>query len=353
MRNFLITILVLCGFALIGSFFYYQYCNSSVDSKSKADVEVIISKGMSTNRIARELKEKHLIKSEFFFKVMVKMDKASLKASAYLLKKNMTTKKIIKELEKGSVYNPDAVNITFREGERITDYANTIAEKTNIKSEDFIAKVNDKEYIKTLIKKYWFLTDEVLNDKIYYPLEGYLAPNTYEFKNKDVKSEDIIEKMLSQTDAELGPYKKQLQEQDEYTIHQYFTFASMIELEVKDEENMKMIMDVYLNRMDAGMSLGCDATTYYSLQIPMDRDLKEEELNVFNDYNTRSLQMTGLPVGPICNPSIVAIRSAIEPEDNDYLFYVTDKNGKVYYSKTINEHNKNIKQIKDNGDWIW
>ena len=353
MRNFIITLLVLCGFALIGSFFYYQYCNSPVDSNSKADVEVIVAKGMSTNRIARELKEKHLIKSEFFFKLMVKIDKASLKASAYLLKKNMTTQKIISELKKGSVYNPDAVNITFREGEKITDYANTIAEKTNIKSDEFIAKVNDKEYVKKLIKEYWFLTDEVLNDKIYYALEGYLAPNTYEFKNKDVSSEDIIEKMLKQTEIELEPYKKQLQEQDEFNIHQYFTMASMAELEVPTEEDMKIVVGIFLNRLNSGMNLGVDATTYYSLHIPMDRDLKEEELSVFNDYNTRSLQMKGLPVGPICNPSVEALRSAIEPEDNDYLFYVTDKKRKVYYSKTIVEHNKKIQQIKDNGDWIW
>ena len=52
--------------------------------------------------------------------------------------------------------------------------------------------MKDREYVKTLIPDYWFLTDEILNQNIYYPLEGYLAPDTYYFDNKDVDIKDIV-----------------------------------------------------------------------------------------------------------------------------------------------------------------
>ena len=353
MRNFIITVLVLCGLSLIGIFFYYEYSNSPVDSHSKAKIEFTIPKGMSTNTIARKLKEQHLIKSDFFFKIMVKLNKSNLKASSYLLEKNMSTTDIIKELEKGSLYNPDAINLTFKEGERITDYAETIGKKTNNSSEEFLNTVKDKAYINELIKKYWFLTDEVLNDSIYYPLEGYLAPNTYEFKNKKVTCKEIIEKMLDQTESELSPYKKRINEQTDFTVHEYFTLASMAQLEINNEEDMKILVGIFINRINANMSLGVDATTYYGLQVPMDKELTAEQFSESNAYNTRNVNMAGLPVGPICNPSMEAVRASIEPESSDYLFYVTDKNRKIYYSKTSGEHEKQVAEIKKKGDWIW
>ena len=73
-----------------------------------------------------------------------------------------------------------------------------------------------------------------------------------------------------------------------------------------------------------------------------------------NGYNTRSTTMIGkMPVGPICNPDVSSIEASINPTDNDYLFFVADKNGKIYYSKTMKEHEAKIAEIKQKGDWIW
>ena len=60
-----------------------------------------------------------------------------------------------------------------------------------------------------------------------------------------------------------------------------------------------------------------------------------------------------LPVGPICSPSNSAIEASVNPTDNDYIYFVADKNKKIYYSKTLKEHETTIKEIKDKGDWIW
>lgn len=333
---------------LTGSWLYFI---SPVNSNSKAKIEVVIPQGTSTPKIAKILKDKDLIKSEFLFNIYVKLNRGkTLKASTYTLQKSMSLQDIIAALEKGNTYNPDVVKITFKEGKRITDYCETIAEKTNHTYEEAIAVMKDQAYITSLIKKYWFLTEEILDSNIYYPLEGYLAPDTYHFKNKEVEITEIIEALLDETEQKLEKYKEQL----EPKIHEYMTMASIVELEGTNTENRKMIVGVFNNRLAAKMNLGSDVTTYYALQYPMTSDLTTEQFATNNAYNTRAISMRGkLPIGPICNPSLSSIEASLAPQDNDYLYFVADKNGKIYYTKTLQEHEKQVQEIKDRGDWIW
>ena len=101
------------------------------------------------------------------------------------------------------------------------------------------------------------------------------------------------------------------------------------------------------------MSLGSDVTTYYAFKVDMgDRDLTAKELNTENPYNTRGPNMAGkIPVGPICNPSKSAIEATLNYKETDAYYFVADKNGKVYFTKTNEEHNQIIKQLKDEGLW--
>lgn len=348
----LLIILIVVSFLLILLACSYIYLSSPVDSTSKADIEVVIPSGTSTIEIAKILKSKDLVRSELFFNVYVKLNsKKSLKASTFILRKNMTLSEIVDILESGNTYNENVINITFKEGQRLTDYALEIADKTSHTYEEVIAICNDRVYLEELISKYWFLTDDILNSDIYYPLEGYLAPNTYQFKDKDVLIKDILEVMLDQTGEELSKYKKYITDDN---IHSYITMASIVELEGTNDKNRKMIVGVFNNRLKLKMNLGSDVTTYYALQLPMTSDLTTAQFNKSNPYNTRASDMGGkLPVGPICNPSISSIEASIMPTDNDYLYFVADKNKKIYYSKTLSEHESLVKEIKDKGDWIW
>ena len=326
-------LLAFIGLLLIAAFIYYQYNISPVDISSNANIEVVIPEGMSTNNIAKTLKDKDLIKSEFFFKVYLRLNNVnSLKASTYLLTKSMSLDEIVNDLEKGTA-NEDVIRLTFREGETITDYANLIAESTNITSEEFINTTKDQTLLSTLINDYWFLTDEILNEDIYYPLEGYLFPDTYEFAKDNLTSEEIIRTLLDEEESKLEPYKEQLM--------------------VKDEDR-KLIISVFNNRLELGMNLGSDVTTYYAFNEEMDSDLTSEMFNTYNPYNTRSSEMAGrLPVGPICNPSISSIEAAINPEVSDYLYFVADKNRNVYFTRSASEHEAKVQELKENGDWIW
>lgn len=345
-------LIIIIFLLIVGSLIlFFNYLTSSTNYKSKETVEVEISSGTRTAEIAKILKEKNLIRSEILFKIYVKLYKVnSLKAATYIFDKSMNLKEIIKELEKGSNYNPNLVKITFKEGERVTDYAKDISLKTNNSYEDVIASFKNLDYVKGLIDKYWFLTDEIIDPNIYYPLEGYLAPDTYYFDNRDVKVTEIIEVMLNEMSKRLEKYKNVLG----VNVHKFLTMASIVELEGTNTENRKMIVGVFNNRINKGMNLGSDVTTYYGLQAAMTSDLTSEQFASNNPYNTRAVSMIGkMPVGPICNPSNSSIEASISPTESDYLFFVADKHGNIFYTKTNQEHDKKVAEIKANGDWIW
>ena len=136
--------------------------------------------------------------------------------------------------------------------------------------------------------------------------------------------------------------------------HQLLSLASVVELEAKDPTDRLNVAAVFYNRLNANMQLGSDVTTYYAAKVDMsERDLYAAELNAVNPYNTRSSTMAGkLPVGPICNPSISSIIAAITPAKNNYYFFVADKNGDVYFTKTLQEHNAKIAELKRKGLWF-
>lgn len=350
----IINFLVVPGILLLLSSVICIFLIAPVNKQDKKDIEVTIQSGASTKKIAEILKNKGLIKSKNFFFLYTKINRCkSLKASTYTLNKSMTMDEILKSLCEGNNYNPNTVIITFQEGKRIPDYAKIISEKTNNTYEDVINIMNDKTYIKDLQNKYWFITDDVFNQNIYYPLEGLLAPDTYHFKNKNVKPQEIIEKLLDQTYKNFHPYKNKLENKN-HTINEYITLASMTELEGKSEIDRKKIVGVFENRLKLNMNLGSDVTTYYGIQKPLNEDLTKDELATINGYNTRTPNMKGkLPVGPICSISISSIKAAMDPDNNDYYFFVADKNGKIYYNKTNKEHEQKVMEIKEAGDWIW
>lgn len=347
----LFIILVSIGLLLIISCSLYLILTRPIDKTSTVDVQLTIQSGTSRKGIAKLLKENNLIRSEILFDLVSRFHKKTLKAATYQLQRSMSQQEIIDVLTNGSKYNPDIIRLTFLEGEGIKKYALNIATNTDNTYEDVMNTLANQSYLQTLINEYWFLTDEILNENIYVSLEGYLAPNTYEFKNRKVEVTKIIETMLDQTELELEPYKNNL---GDYTIHQYLTMASMLELEGIKYDDRRMIAGVFYNRLKKGMNMGSDVTTYYALQKEMKADLTADEFKTINPYNTRAANMGGkLPIGPICNPSVSSIKASIKPSINDYLFFVADKNGKIYYSKTESDHTQKVIEIKEAGNWIW
>ena len=329
----------------------YAYINTKPISSSSSKVTFEIKEGSNTKTIIKTLKDKGLIRNELFTLLYTKIHGINdIKAGFYELNKNQGLKDIFKILKEGSNVKKD-ISVTFVEGKNMRYIAKVIEDNTINTKEDVFKLLEDKDYIKSLIEKYWFLEEVILDENIYYPLEGYLAPDTYFFEiDSSVKS--IFEKMLDQTDTILTKYKDQITSSS-YSVHQILTLASMIETEGVSLEDRENIAGVFINRLNNGWSLGSDVTTYYAAKIDLgERDLYQSELDSDNPYNTRSVKNAGkFPIGPICNPSSEAINAAINYKQNNYLYFVADKDMKIYFNETDSGHNNTINELKNSGLW--
>ena len=321
----------------------YFYGLTPVKSESEK-VIFRINSGTSTKEIIDNLVSEKIIKSKISSFIYLKVhSNFILKAGTYELDRNDSTRDIFRKINAGDIY--DSIKITFNEGKRITHYATLIKEKFGYNENDVISTINDEAYLKELINKYWFLTDEILNDKIYYALEGYLFPDTYSFK-KDSSIKSIIETMLDNTNKKLSNYKSDI-ENSSYSIHQILTMASIIENESMFDEDRSGVSQVIYKRLKLNMSLGMDVTTYYAVKKDLSETLTKSDLNSYNDYNTRNTSFIGLPVGPICNMGIKSIEAALKPSDTDYLYFYADiKTGKLYFAENMTEFQKLIETYR-------
>ena len=343
-----IVVLIIVLAILLG----YKLMFTKVSSNDE-EIEVAIPLGTGTSGIANILKENNIIRSKLGFKIYVKLNKVdNFQAGTYYLKQNMSLKEISEMLKSGIMYDQNEIKITYLEGKNMRWLAKKISEVTNNTEDEVFELLSRENYIDSLIEKYWFITDDIKDKDIYYPLEGYLFPDTYALKNKDVTVEDIFGKMLDKMEKVLKDYKEEI-ENSKYSVHELLTIASIVETESVNKEDRKGVAGVIYNRLNRNMAIQSDVTTYYAFKIDMgERDLYQREIDKYNSYNTRGPNMEGkLPVGPISSVSKLSIEAAIEPKNTDDLFFVADKNGKVYFSKTNTEHNQIISELKSKGLW--
>ena len=204
-----VVILLLIVINIIVGIFYFNL--KSVDNKKNNKVvEVNIESGMSVDSILKLLKENNVIRSELFSKIYIKLSRYNMQAGIYELNTSDSSIKIIKNISNGKVTNKYNLRITFKEGLNARKIAKEIENNTNNKYEDIIKIFESREFAKEMIDAYWFLDDSILNENIYYPLEGYLFPDTYEFTDKDVSVKTIIKTMLNEFGNKISPYKKEI-----------------------------------------------------------------------------------------------------------------------------------------------
>lgn len=343
-KKLIVILSVIVGLILVGVITFMVLL--SPVSKSKDIVEFTVKKGEGKEKIVENLKDAKLIKSKYAtFVYIVLSGKKNLQAGSYEFSRNMNVKDIITSLSTGDVVNvkKDEVRITFKEGDTLKNFVTMVANETNIDYDEAIKKLSDKAYLKGLIADYWFLTDDILDEDIYFPLEGYLYPETYNFY-KETNIEQVIRKVLNVTKERLEPLKSKI-ENSKYNIHELLTIASIAEKEANTNSDRAMVTQVIYKRLSLNMALGMDVTSYYGVQKEMTEVITQLDLNDKNPYNTRVTTFIGLPVGPICNPSIGSINAALEPADTDYLYFVADiLTGKVYFAKTNEEFNALVKK---------
>ena len=265
-----------------------------------------------------------------------------IQAGEYSLSPNMNIKEIAQILVSGQII-PNQKIIKIIEGWDYTEIAEYLENKMDISRDNFFSIADD--YTLKWEDKYSFLRDnpflkiESRLSSYLHPvmLEGYLFPDTYQiYKNASAK--DIIKKMLDNFDKKLSAKMREDIKKQKKTIFEIVTLASIIEKEVPNEEDRKIVAGIFYKRLEKGMNLESCATINFILGNNK-KQLSFEDTRVESPYNTYINK--GLPPGPICNPGISAINAAIYPQKTDYLFFLSKPNNETVFSKTFEEHNQN------------
>jgi UPF0755 protein len=343
-KKIIIGVITVFTIFLIGFTTFYFYSLNPVNKNNTEEVIFTVEANTSKVDIAKKLKKAKLIRNDKMAIIYMFFNSdLNLQAGTYSLNQTMSTREILSKFKNGDI-RVETVTLTLVEGKRLTKYVEDISKSFGYSEDEIIEEINSEEFLEEMVDKYWFLTDSILNDNIYYGLEGYIMPDTYEFmSNYSIK--DIFIRLLDYTDEKLTAYKDEIEKSD-YSIHEILTMASIIELEANTEENRKSVSQVIYKRLDSNMSLGMDVTTYYATQKDMGEELTYKDLISGNAYNTRNTNMVGLPVGPICNPSAMSINAVFNPSNTDYLYFYADvKTGLVYFAKTSAEFNQIIKEV--------
>ncbi|MBX9765516.1 endolytic transglycosylase MltG [Patescibacteria group bacterium] len=171
--------------------------------------------------------------------------------------------------------------------------------------------------------------------------EGYLFPETY-YLTPGTEPDAAVRLMKETFNEKVLPLEEKIRASGK-SVHEVVTMGSLIEREARKPETRRIISDILWRRIELGMPLQVDAVFGYILgksgYAPNFDDLKIE--SPYNTYLNR-----GLPPGPIANPGLDSILAAVEPKANEYLYYLTGKDGKMYYAKTFEKHVANRVHLK-------
>ncbi|MBP6913658.1 MAG: endolytic transglycosylase MltG [Candidatus Levybacteria bacterium] len=306
----LIVLATLFAIFIIGFFIWWKNGTSAVNIRDKSEKVFVVQRGAGIRAIGNNLKKEGLIRDPIvFFLFLKKNDKdTTIQAGDYKLSPSMNLDQLINAMSHGTL----DIWVTVPEGMRADEIADILQ--------------ND-------IPSYSSSWREELNKN-----EGYLFPDTYLFpRDSDIATiisifRNNFDKKIS--DAGLSNRKD---------LSDIIIIASLVEREALKDDEKPYIASVISNRLRDGMALDIDATLQYAKgkvgdkwwTVPVGEDRK-----INSPYNT--YQNPGLPPFPIANPGIEAIRAAANPAQSTYYYYIHDQNGNVHFSKSLEEHQRNI-----------
>ena len=337
MTYFMIALLVI---VVIGGLFTWNYIKGETQPVDTAQTELVafeIEQGASVKEVSKALEKEGIIRNSKLFNFYLKFKNVSgFKSGLYQVSKSMTLDEIIVELSGvGKDKNQNATKVLIREGEQLTDIAKEVEKSTKYSAEDFMAKVQDEDFLRYLVQKFPKLLTQSFNGyQVKYVLEGYLYPATYDM-NDSKTLQMLITEMVAKTDKVMSKYYDKILESD-YTLQQIMALASLIEKEGTKLEDRKKISSVFHNRIKENMMLQTDVSVQYALGEHKEA-LSLSDLKVDSPYNL--YQNYGVGPGPYNSPSEDSIVAALEPENTEYLYFLADIHTKeIYYAKTYEEH---------------
>lgn len=317
-------IIILVAIAVTLTFTVKRMLSTDVSAGNTGEVILVdIPEGSNVEDIANILAENNVIDSAAHFKLLCKMNDegSEFKFGSYNFEGGSDFYTIVDKLNSGDAEDK-SIHITVKEGMWLSEIAQAVYEGGLCSVDEFMAAADSRDY------DYDFINEIPERENL---LEGYLYPETYYFM-PDMSAHDIVDTMLNQFDkvCNQNDIYSRVKKSDK-TLDEIVTIASLVESEVKYEEERPLVSSVIYNRLKADMKLQIDASVIYSLGERVSRvyysDLENE-----NEHNTYYVK--GLPVGPICSPRAASILAAVDPADTDYLYYVVEnkETGQHYFT---------------------
>ncbi|MBS4784488.1 MAG: endolytic transglycosylase MltG [Clostridiales bacterium] len=307
--------------------------------QSSREVTVSIPDGSSGREIAALLRESGVISHPTVFYAYARFSGqgGGFKAGEYTLRSDMSYSEIAGLLVKGTL-REDVATVTFPEGLTLREIAELLEQNGVCPAAEFL------DYLDTAdLDRYDFVA-ELPQDDRFRRLEGYIFPDTYQFYlGEDVSNvatrfldrfEQVVDDEIRERADELG-----------MSIDEVVTLASVIQAECSFPSEMPAVSGVFHNRLNNPAEypkLQSDVTIFYIRDeiLPVAGSSRED----FYDQLYNTYIHNGLPVGPICCPGEDAIQAALYPEENDYYYFITDKDGNFMYAETLGQHNANISE---------
>ena len=335
------AIAILMAIAFIGLLVYFLYLPADKDDGNLT--EITVRQGDGLRVVADKLSNAGLIRNKFLFVayVSLKGQDDELKAGRYLFSRSMSIPVILSLITEGKSESDDTV-VVIPEG------------------------LNVWEIDKLLVKK--GLISEGQFSLQFYDEEGYLYPDTYRLRNfqfpisnlqinssdQNSKQEETVEKLREKMKENFNNKTNKLWKNLSLEKRKkILVIASILEKEAKTEEDMQLVAGIIYKRLELDIPLQIDATVIYgaclrNFQFPISNLQKikncdvtfqspAEEIKIDGPYNTYIRE--GLPPAPISNPGLKAIQAALNPQESDYLYYLSTRDGsQMIYSKTSAEH---------------
>ncbi len=320
-----LVIVILIGLVIaLVTVLSYRHNLSARDPKSTASVRITIENGASIRAITKQLESKKIIRSALAMEQYIQFERpqAQLQAGRYALSPRDSVPQIVKHLESGKT---DLFMVTILPGRTLSELKKDFAKKG----------YSQKEINAALAYSY---DSPLLKDKpATSDLEGYIYPETFEMQS-DAPLTSLIQRSIDTLYQKIKDDKlEEAFKKRNLSLYQALTLASIIQQESPDPSDQKKIAQVFFLRLQKDMKLETDPTFIYAAE----KLGVEPRVTVDSPYNTRLYK--GLPPGPIGNMNYQALEAVAYPAEGEYLYFVSGDNGVTYFSKTLEEHERNTK----------
>lgn len=320
---------VLCALLLSAAFVAAAYGAPNLFLPEKRGY-VHVRSDMTASEVADMLSEQGYIASPLLFRAaaVATGQAGDIKEGEYVIDTSMSVHSILEKLTSGK---SEALRLVVPEGYTVWRIAKEVAAMGKISEKDFLAAAKKEEYLYPYMKSHRDVT---------FPAEGFLFPDTY-FIPLNATADDIVKMMLKNFDDHLTEEMKKGIDEENLSIYQFVTLASLIEKEAKYEKDRPLIASVFLNRLDKHMKLQSDASISYAMGTHK-AAYSIAETRYDSPYNTYMYE--GLPPGPIGNPGMDCMNAVLKAPHTSYLYFVADEDGHNYFAATYEEHMKNVEE---------